>query len=327
MTAPASPVPPAPTPPAGEPGDAPRDPQRRPGRGKRSSRALNEAGLIGFIIGIAVGLGSGLFFTWVIMPVVSTSVAPWQLDKQGQDQWIIAASLGWAADGDLLTAANRLNDLRYNEATFQRVAALACELARSSYAQSTTGQLAIRAMARLAESQGKTGCATELILINTPTAAPNPTRPPPTASRPPPATKTPTPEPRATVTPELVLVQPTNTPPPGKFQVVRYEPFCSVKESGVIEVLVTEPNGTTGIGGVLVRVDGGGNSDQFYTGLKPERDTGYADFRMAANQTYTVTLPGLSDPSNPITAQPCTDRQGGGAALTSYRLYFRRTNR
>jgi hypothetical protein len=299
----------------------------RRSRARGTAQNANSAALIGFIVGIALGLGGGLFYAWAISPVVSTDVAPWQLNKQGQDQWIIAASMAWAQDGDLLAAANRLNDLRYNEATFQRVADLACELARSSYAQSASGQMAIRSMARLAESQGRRGCATELILINTPTAPPSPTRQPATPSRPPPPSKTPTPEPKATVTPELVLVEPTNTAPPGKFIVVRYEPFCSAKASGVIEVLVTEPNGTTGIAGVEVKVDWGGGSDHFYTGLKPERDNGFADFKMADGQTYTVSLPGLSDASNPITAQPCTDRQGGGAALTSYRLYFRRTPR
>lgn len=284
--------------------------------------------IIGILIGLGLGIGGGLLYAWVINPVTRPNVQPWQLNLSGQRSWIIAASVGWARDGDLLLAADRLNDLRLNETTFQRVADIACDLARSSYAQSDSGLVAIRSMVKLAESQGKRSCAGDLIQINTPIPVPTSTPQRATPTIIPVPSKTATPEPGLTFTPATPLpVQSTDSPASGKFSAVRVEPFCNVRASGVIEVLVTEPNGTTGIRGVQVLVEWAGGSDRFYTGLKPERDAGFADFKMTENERYTVTLPGLSDPSNAVIAQPCTDRQNGGTAITSYRLYFRRTGR
>jgi hypothetical protein len=284
--------------------------------------------IIGILIGLGVGIGGGLFYAWVINPVRRPDAQPWQLDQSGKRAWIIAASVGWMRDNDLLLVADRLNDLRLNETTFQRVADLACDLARSSYAQSDSGLVAIRAMVKLAEGQGKRGCAADLIQINTPIPVPTTTPQRATPTLIPVPTKTPTPEPGLTFTPATAPPSlPTSTGTAGKFIVVRSEPYCNVRSSGVIEVLVTEANGTTGVPGVTVLVEWAGGSDRFYTGLKPNRDAGFADFKMTENERYTVTLPGLSDPSNAVIAQPCTDRQNGGTAITSYRLYFRRTGR
>jgi hypothetical protein len=182
-------------------------------------------------------------------------------------------------------------------------------------------------MVKLAESQGKRNCAADLIQVNTPTFAPTPTQQRATPTFIPVPSKTPTPEPGLTFTPATSPPVASTDAQSGNFAAVRIDPFCSVRASGVIEVLVTEPNGTTGIRGVQVLVEWAGGSDRFYTGLKPDRDDGYADFRMTENERYTVTLPGLSEPSNAMSAQPCTDRQNGGTAITSYRVYFRRSAR
>jgi hypothetical protein len=280
---------------------------------------------IALLLGVLLGVGAGLTYSWAINPVVSVDVQPWQLNRTGQDNWIIALSVAWARDGDLLQAANRLNDLRLNEGTFPRVATLACDLARSGYAQSNEGLIAIRSMVKLAESQGYKSCAADLILLNSPTPAPTVTAQRATPTLPPPFTKTPTPEPGPTFSPPAILAQPpTAAGLSAKFLLARTEPFCSAKTSGVIEVLVQEPNGTTGIAGMAVLVEWSSGQDRFFTGLKPERGTGFADFRMESNGIYTVELPGSSERSTPLVAQPCTDRGTGGSAITSWRLYFRR---
>lgn len=284
--------------------------------------------LVGVLIGLALGLGGGLFYAWAVNPVVSANVAPWQLNRQGQENWIIAASVAWARDGDLLLAANQLNELRLNDAAFQRVADLACDLARTSYARTDARLTAIRSMVRLAASQGKPSCAADLIQVNTPVPRPTATLARATATFPPVASKTPTPEPGLTFTPATALsVVQTSSGPARRFSIVRYEPFCNVRASGIIEVSVTEPNGTTGVRGIQVQVAWPGGQDRFFTGLKPDRDDGFADFNMAADVVYTVTLPGQSDVSNELSAQACSDRQNGGTAITSYRVYFRRAAR
>ena len=296
--------------------------REQPKRRQRTPDATRRRGLTlaGLVVGAVIGLGLGLVYAWEINPVVQTEVSAWQLDAAGQIDWLIAISVAWAHDGDLVRAADRLNELHWSDQTFQKVAQTACDLARSSYAQSQAGLVAIRSMALLAQSQGKTACASEIVLLSSPTPVPSVTVVPSTATFPPPASKTPTLGP--TFTPPT-QEPPTATPPLSQFKIVRYEPYCSVKTSGLLEVLVQQPNGA-GIPGIAIRVDSASGTDEFFTGLEPEHDAGYADFLMRSNETYTVALVGAPDHSDPLKATACTDRAGGGTSITSYRVYFRR---
>jgi hypothetical protein len=283
-------------------------------------RRRRSLALAGVVIGVVIGLSLGLVYAWEVNPVVQTDISAWQLNSDGQTDWLIAASVAWAHDGDLVQEANRLNELHWSDQTFQKVAETACDLARSSYAQSQAGLVAIRSMAALAQSQGKTACASAIVALSSPTSVPSQTVIPPTATLAPPPSKTPTLGP--TFTPPT-QAPPTPTSPPSEFRIVRYEPYCSVKSPGLLEVLVQEPNGT-GISGVAIRVDSSTGTDQFFTGLEPEHDAGYADFFMQSDQTYTVALVGSPNISDPLKAATCTDRAGGGTSITSYRVYFRR---
>jgi len=72
---------------------------------------------------------------------------------------------------------------------------------------------------------------------------------------------------------------------------------------------------------IRARWDGG--ESRFFTGLKPERGIGYADFQMEAGIDYLIDMPGRSDPvSRPLSAVPCTT-ESGARALTSYTVIFR----
>jgi hypothetical protein len=296
--------------------------QRVPNMPRRGSLPSAQT-IAGLMLGLAIGIAAGLIYAWQVNPVVHTDVAPWQLDNAGQTNWLIAVGVAWAHDGDVLRAANRLNDLHWGSNTFQRVANTACDLARTSYAQSQTGLIAIRSLANLAAGQGKIGCASTLVPLSTFTPAPSPTVITATPTLAPPSTKTPTPAPGPTFTP-ATAVPPTATVVFGSFRVVRTDSFCSAKTPGVIEILVQAPD-ATGIPGVAVRIDSSTGADQFFTGLEPERDPGFADFRMQPDITYTVSLPSGSDRSQPFKAQPCTDKTSGGVnTVASYRVYFRR---
>ena len=283
--------------------------------------------IVVLLIGIVAGIGGGVLYAWVINPVVHTDVLPWQLNRDGRTAWMIAVSVAWAHDGDIIRAANRLNDLHLSDQTFQVLADSACTLARSSYAQSQAGLIAIRSMVRLAQGQGKRGCASDLIGANTPTAAPAATVIQPTATLPPPPSKTPTQPPVQTSTlPPVSEGTVTPTAAAGDFRVVRLEPYCSAKTPGLIEVLVQEADGS-GLPGIAVQVSWSGGTDRFYTGLKPENNDGYADFSMQPDETYTVVLPGLGERSSPLKASACTDRSSGASVIASYRVFFRRTAR
>lgn len=90
----------------------------------------------------------------------------------------------------------------------------------------------------------------------------------------------------------------------------------------MIEVRVQDFEGT-GLPGQPVRVRWTDGESTFYTGLKPERGPSYADFEMEAELSYTVEMPGLSDPSTtPLVADSCFT-EFGDQSVTSYRVVFR----
>ncbi len=277
------------------------------------------------LIGIGAGIGFGLYYAWKVSPVVMTNTAPWQLSTDNQQTYLIVISLAYAKDHDLNRMVTRITDLRLGAQTWQVLADTACELAKSSLASTNTGLTAIRSMVQLAQSQGASSCASTLLPLYTSTPAPTPTIIQPTATLVPPPTKTPMPTPGPTFTP----VAPPNTDltltPTGDFKIVATDAFCDPKKPGVIEVLVQDSD-STGLPAIHVQVTYAGGKDDFFTGLEAERGPGFADFQMSAGNSYTVTLPGLSEVSRPLDAGPCNvaASDGGGKSVISYRVTFRR---
>ncbi len=140
----------------------------------------------------------------------------------------------------------------------------------------------------------------------------------------PPATKTATPEGSllATATPIVPLIQ--STPLPAQFDLANVATSCSAARPGVIEVLVYEVNGSTGIPGQQVRVRWNDEDNLFVTGLQPERGPGFADFVMDEGESYLIDLPGQSAVVQPaLVASPCTDPTTGERSIITYRVSFR----
>ncbi len=277
------------------------------------------------LVCLAAGISGGLYYAWKVSPLVQTNTAPWQLSADGQRQYMIAVSLAFARDHDLKRSVDRLVDLQLGDKTWQAVADAACDLARTSYVSTNTGLAAVRSMVELAKSQGATGCASTLLPLYTSTPGPTSTIATVTPSLIPPSTKTPIPTLGPTFTPATSVAG--NTPTPGgDFRVTLVEPFCSAKTPGIIEVTVQDSSGT-GIPGIQVEVSTDSDKDDFFTGLKPERGPGFADYSMPPNGAYTVSVPGSSDRSRPLTPTACTvaPKDGGGQSVTSYRVVFRRS--
>jgi hypothetical protein len=294
--------------------------QRRRSRYTRPRRYFSWVGLI---LGLALGVSGGLFYTWNIDPVEEFDTAPWQLNERDRAHYIVAVMLNYEYDGNLARTVRQLVDLRLpGNDPIQHVAEVACDLARSGYVDSSSGLRAIRSMIRFYQGQGKSGCAEQLVPFDEQQAAPVVEVVLPTPTLVPPATKTPTPPGTAppSATPAGPFV-PTSTPARA-FELLTTNTFCSVELSGLIEVRVVNFNGQ-GIPGQPVRVRWDGGSSTFFTGLKPERGPDYADFQMEAGRAYTIEMPGLSNPSaNPLTAVECFT-EGGQRTIRSYRVVFR----
>lgn len=275
----------------------------------------------GLLLGLGLGILGGLFYAWVGEPRVEFNTEPWQLNASDRAQYIAAITLDYAHSGDLNNAIQRLIAMRPKGDPIQEVADVACNLATTGYANSSSGLRAIRKMMIFYQLQGRKGCAdtlistseqaTQVVQIDMPT----PTLPPP-------ASKTPTPESAVQITPTLPAVIVPTTPPQISYDLVSINTFCDTELAGIIEVFVQDFNGE-GVPGQPIRVRWDKGDSNFYTGLKPERGPGYADFEMERGKGYIIEMPGLSDPSSqPLSAAPCTTDNGKPATI-SYRVFFR----
>ena len=275
------------------------------------------------IFGLMVGIAAGLAYAWGVSPVVEYDTEPWQLRQSDKAHYVVAIMLDYSYDGDLNQAVDRLLALQLEGDPIQAVANIACNLASAGYIDSNSGLRAVRTMMTFYQLQGKQGCADTLL--------PSLQEPPPTtivevviptATFVPPATKTPTPDGPSAPTPTPFRVVVPTAAPQTQYILANISTFCSSAASGVIEVEVQDAEGE-GVPGQQVRVRWDAGNDTFFTGLKPERGPGYADFTMTAGNGYTVDLPGRADPiSEPLAAVRCTT-DDGESAITSYRVIFR----
>ncbi len=294
----------------------------RPLRGSRYHRPRRALSWIAVAFGMLAGIAGGLYWAWQVAPIEETDTAPWQLNAQNRADYLVAVMLKYRYDSDLGSAVNRLVELRPPGDPIQYVADIACDLARSGYVDSASGERAIRAMMTFYQLQGRVGCADTLLPpIDGPTPTPNsaangtPTLPPP-----PTKTNTPTlPPQESSPTPEI-LVAPTVVAQ-SAFDAVRLERFCDADFPGLLEVYVQDVDGTPRPGERVRVIWRDGQSD-FVTGIKPGQGPDYADFLMAPDVGYTVEMPGLSDPTQVIVSDTCFDPTGQ-ETRSSYRAVFR----
>lgn len=297
------------------------DPTQIPRKYTRPRRVVS---IWGVVIGLVIGLGGAFYFAREISPLPETDVQPWQLTEDDQTEYIAAIALAFMLDSDVNRAVERLLDLRLPGDPIQIVADLACELATTDYVSTSQGLRAVQAMITFYQLQGRSGCADTLI------TAPltNPTRiidiqlGTATPAQPIPETKTPSPQ--ELVTPSAIPVLVPTSAPQSDFEVLGVSTLCSASRPGMIEVLVYESNGATGVPGVGVRARWSGGENWFFTGLLPERGPGFADFQMESGRNYLIDLPGRSDPiAQPLSIVPCTT-DTGERSTTTYRVIFRR---
>lgn len=312
-------------------------------RSRRRSRYENPRPIIWtvLLLGVAGGLVAGLYYTWVVRPLADDDIAPWQLigpeDSTevlpDRDAYIIAIISAYnydASQGDpnsLSRAFERLLSLRLpGNDPIQYVADLACRLVRSGYVDSNSHRNTVRNMMTFYQQQGRAGCADQLLIADISgnlTASPTPIIAP-TSTLIPAASKTPLPGGTfaPTDTPAIGDTSPTATPD-RFFEIAFIEPFCSAQFPGVIEVRVRDRTTGADIPALPIRVQGAEETSTFYTGLKPERGVGYADFQMTPGNAYLIEMPGYSDPSDrQLVAEECRDTITGELTVQSYRVVF-----
>ncbi len=281
---------------------------------------------IALLLGLAVGLGLSLTLTWQIWPVQYYDTDPIDLRPELKEDYIVLVSAAYSLDGDLDKAKRRLTELRERD-----IGQVVADLAER-YIQDGRDVDATRGLAKLAYALG-TSTSAILAFIVTPTPSPTPS---PTATLPPLTPPLPVETWRLeadismpTVTPETTIEAWTPTPTPGiTYRLVKKQRLCK-EGSGPGRILIyVEDETGQGIPGVGIKVSWPGGKDVFFTGLKPEVNSGYADFEMKAGEIYEVSitngqgaaLRGLEMGSAP---EDCPET-AGGRAFSSWQIVFRR---
>lgn len=269
---------------------------------------------LAFLAGVLLGVVAGLVYAWFIDPVRYTDVGPNMLDDASRREYLALIADAYQHDGDLDRAQRRLALMDLDD-----VSAFAAEEADAALLAGEN-PARVRSLTTLAEALGGAPRAASVFSgTPVPTSVPGASLPP---TEPPEPTPEASPTPGITPTPTLVTPSPT----PDLFP--RTEMSLSAREivceegaaAGRIEVMVLDGDGA-GIPGVEVQVVWGGGQESFFTGLKPERGLGYADYQMQPGETYSLTLVGRSDPVAGLSAGVCTT-DSGAESVPGYRLTF-----
>jgi hypothetical protein len=271
---------------------------------------------LALILGSIIGVGGGLYYAWFLNPVNLVNIAPAQLNADDRELYILLISESYLQDGNLARAQARLASLGLHDPA-EAVSVLADSAFLSG---GDTGQ--IRALTTLAEALGGAPLAAEVYSGTT-----APTLPGITATITATFEAVPSPTPPVSLTPSVTPISSTPTPTAlvptaSDLDLLARNVICDDDyPAGRIEVYVNTEF-ERGIPGVEVHVVAdSGLADTFYTGLKPEISPGYADFQMEADQVYSVTLVGLTDPVFGIDSTPCVTGSGQ-SNIPTYQLYF-----
>ena len=246
-----------------------------------------------WVLGVIVGLLTGVFYAWKVNPVSYTQTDPTSLRADFRMDYLALIASAHAGTGDLARAHARLSVFGAEDQDMaETLGALAQQRLASGYPEAEA-----RALAGLAAALGERPIGIALASPGTPGATP---------VRPVTAT------PRPIRTPQVTSTRAPTPTPGAPFQLTRQELLCEA-EGGPprLQVQVLDASGR-GVPAMEIRVVWDEGTDRFFTGLKPELGAGYADFSLQPGTTYTVELPGSSALVTGLELETCTSGQGEG---------------
>lgn len=290
-----------------------------------------------FLVGLALGLAAGLYYTWMINPVQYYNSLPALMRSDYRADWIKMTALAYAVDGNWARAEARLNGLSPQEV--QQVVARTLD-------EAVALERPLSVLQRLAALAAHYGADTPSVRIYaqvtvTPTAttSPEPPTAPPTET--PTPTLTPTATPRPTSTPRPTpRFTPTPYPTPTPlvialpdYTVVAMEQWCelqprvlvTVTEQITVRVGREQRTETRPLPGVTLWLVSGAMSQRAVTGLRPNISPGYADFNAQPDLTYNLYVGAPSGvPAARLTMQACGVSDEEPTGWTSWSLTLQR---
>jgi hypothetical protein len=260
---------------------------------------MRSNGWLPLVFGLAIGLTSGLFYSWVINPIEYIDTAPASLREDFKSDYLTLVASAYASTGDLARAKARLVILLDPDpaTTLSQLAQTRLATGRPQSETQALAQLAA-ALSDRPTPLASTAIATATFSSSRIQPSRTPTTPPP-----PPPTKTATPTPGA------------------PFELIDREKVCDIDLPGpLIQVEVIDATGRS-VPGMEVLVIWDTGQDHFFTGLKPELGVGYGDFTMTEGVTYTLQLVESETPVTELMAEDCIGDEGE-LFLSSWLLTF-----
>lgn len=279
------------------------------------------------LTGLVLGLALGLIYAWVIQPARGGNTLPSELPIPDKEHYRALVAAAYAANGDLLRAEARLEQLGDND-MYTAVA----EQAQRALSEDPSSEQA-RALGLLALALGQEpGMPAPTIVLPTsteelatpaltPAATPTftavPITPTPTTAMLPPTSTIPvadaTPQPAVGVEgTDSPLENPTDTPT-APFVLESQELLCDPPlDQPLVQVWAENLAGDPiAFAEIIVAWDGG--EEHFFTGLKPDVGLGYADFLLTPGIAYSIRLSGGGQAVTGLQAETCPGAEDWGA--------------
>lgn len=281
------------------------------------------------LTGLVLGIALGLLYAWVFQPVQYIDTVPASLRTDFKDQYRALIAAAYLGNGDLLRARGRLELLK-DEDMFRALSeqaqrtlaqqgsaadARALGLLAIALGQAPPGPVIAITQQRLTPlaqptrtegailpSETPVPGAAQATASNTALALDRPTQPP--AVEPSPATPAGpaaagSSEIASSISSETPTPRSTDTPPPsptfsatpgGPFVLLSQEKLCDQQLNAPQVQIEALDRFNRPVPGVLVIVAWAGEEERFFTGLKPEKGQGYADFTLTPGTLYTLRL-------------------------------------
>lgn len=236
------------------------------------------------VLGLALGLMGGLYYSWVFNPAEYVDTSPASLSPEFKEDYLALLAAAYAASGDLDRAQERLANLPDPDPVHTL-----SQLAQTRLAQGNP-QSEARALARLAAA-----------LAPQPSPFPSRTQAPNTS-----ATDAPRATSTATRPPTRIPTRTATATPGAPFELVEREDVCDpTLEDPLLQIIVLDSAGSP-IPGVEALIVWDTGQDRFFTGLKPELGLGYADFTMSPGVVYTLQIGSVETTITDVQMETCT---------------------
>ena len=291
------------------------------------------------LTGIILGVLTGLLIAYVILPVQYADNQPSTLSSAQKEVYRALVGRAYLYEADSGRAFSRLALLQDSDLSSVLQAQSQQMLAASADVESARGLALLAAAANHAgqvitplvpiptaieTTVSPTSTATNTATL-VPTMTITPTGIPATSTRVITVlvvTSTPT---QLTSTPFATFTpRPSATPQPTEgapYELTGQKEVCDDGVSAALLMVEVEDAAGNGVPGVMIEITlGNGGTTDFYTGLYPEIDSGYADYSMSAGSTYSIRVGSGGNPVKGLSIPQCTTAAGksyeGGLKLT-----------